>query len=317
MLQSIRHVLSLSLLGVLLAGCAATAPVKPDSFVAYHDAVESLSAGSAAALAYEREWTYRNYLASFTEGGSQNPANLILDFPAGSGAPFAWSLSHPPQYLAIQHTEARLAQLNKLFSDYSLLLVELSGAKATDAERITSLGQALNKNSLSTAKALGIHAQAKQVALFSAAATAAAQAYVNKRRRESLQAVLRANQPAVDAFARLGADAARISAVGIQTEYQNDTKRWADRYAKAAPSKRDKLIAEQLTLNQRTIDQLNALHKIHDSYLLLAQKHAELAASVGTGNSIDLRGLIDNGQQLRDLYKRLRAAGEKQLGSDK
>jgi hypothetical protein len=311
----IRHALWLWLLAVLLGGCAATAPVKTDDFVAYHAAVESLSAGSAAALAYEREWTYRNYLASFTEGGAAKPAALILDFPDGPGAPFAWTLSDAPQYMAIQATETRLAELDKLFSDYSSLLVELSGATAKDSARITALGEALNKNSISAAQALGMAPEAKPVALFSTAATSAAQAYVNHRRRTSLQAVLRANQPAVDAFAKLGADAAGISAVGIKTEYQNDTKRWVERYVKAAPSRRDKLIEEQLALNERTIAQLGALRKIHDSYLLLARKHAELANSVGTGGRIDFRRLIENGRQLRDLYKRLQTAGEQQLGA--
>jgi len=310
MLNRACHILSVVLLAAFAAGCATTAPIKTDKFVAYHDAVETLSAGSAEALAYEREWTYRNYLAQFTEGGAASPADLILDFPTGPGAPFASALPDAPQYMTIRDTETRLAELNTLFSDYTLLLMDLTGADAKDADRIRSLGESLNKNSLSAAQALGVQAGAKPVALFSAAATAAAQAYVNHHRRESLQAVLRDNQPAVDAFARLGADAASISAVGIKTEYQNDTKRWVDRYAKAAASKRPKLIEEQLALDERTVAQLDALRKIHDGYLLLARKHAELATSVVTGNAVDLRRLIDNGRQLRDLYKRLRATGE-------
>jgi hypothetical protein len=317
MLKKTAHLLWVLLFAALAAGCATTATIKTNEFAAYHDAVETLSAGSAEALAYEREWTYRNYLAQFTEGGPASPADLILDFPTGPGAPFASALPDAPQYMAIRDTETRLAELNKLFSDYTVLLMDLAGADAKDADRIKNLGEALNKNSLSAAQALGVHVGAKPVALFSAAATTAAQAYVNHHRRESLQTVLRDNQPAVDAFARLGADAASISAVGIKTEYQNDTKRWVNRYAKAAASKRPKLIEEQLALNERTIAQLDALRKIHDGYLLLARKHAELASSVVTGNAVDLRRLIDNGRELRDLYKRLRAAGEAKSNASK
>lgn len=317
MLKQTSHILAVALFAAFAAGCAATAPVKTEEFAAYHDAVETLSAGSAEALAYERDWTYRNYLTQFSEGGAANPADLILDFPTGSGAPFASALPDAPQYMAIRNTETRLAELNKLFSDYTLLLMDLAGADAKDADRIKNLGEALNKNSLSAAQALGLSVGPKPVALFSAAATAAAQAYVNHHRRDSLQTVLRDNQPAVDAFARLGADAASISAVGIKTEYHNDSKRWVARYTQATASKRPKLIEQQLALNERTIAQLNALREIHDGYLLLARKHAELASSVVTGNDVDLRHLIDNGQQLRDLYRRLRAAGEAKSGASK
>lgn len=297
----------LCLTATLLAGCAATAPIDTKQFTAYHDAVESLRKGSETALAFEREWTYRNYVAALSEGGGVNPQNLILDFPDGPKGTFAWSLASAPVYITIQNSERSLKQVNDVFSNYTQLLLELAGSKSDDAERIKSLGKALNDKSQSVERALGAEPDKKNVAFFSAVAAEAAQAYLNNKRRKSLQTVLRENQAAVDAFARLGADVASISAAGIKSEYQNDTSRWMRRVTAASGAGRVKLVQEQLALNERTIGQLNALQQIHDSYLALAQKHAELASSVATKGKVDFRYLLGEGQRLRDFYRELQA----------
>ncbi|MBK9130141.1 MAG: hypothetical protein IPM20_00655 [Gammaproteobacteria bacterium] len=291
---------------LMTVGCVATAPVKSDRFDAYRDAAEALFSGSKAALSFESEWTYRNYLTSITEGAeTANPADIILEFPDEADDTFDWSLPNAPVFMAVNDTALRLGRINALFSEYVSLLAELAGGEKRDMDRILALGQALNRNSSSAAQALGLAAGPKETAFFSAAALSAANAYLSHKRRASLRDVLQDNQPVVEAFSRLGSEAAALSAVGIKTEYQNDVERWIARIVKATPSQRDDLIKKQLALNERTIAQLEALRQIHDGYQALSRKHAELALSLESDKDVDLHQLVEDGKRLRDLYKGL------------
>lgn len=301
--------------GIVLAGCATTAAVDSERFEEYRQAFSALQASAEEALAFEREWAYDNYMRALQAGGHESPADVILEFPSEEGDAFAWSLPGRPIFLTLEDSASGLSRVNGLFSDYTALLVGLAGGQSDDAARIEALAEALNENSRSASQALGLEVDAEQTAFFATAAAAAARVYLENRRADDLRTVLEENQQAVDAFARLGAELAELSAIGVKEEYQDATDAWIERVVNAPSSRRAQLVEQQLELNQRTIAQLRGLRALHDGYLEVAGTHADLARTVGSEAPAGIRTIADRAREVQDLYKRLREAGSEDAGS--
>ncbi len=298
----------MALVLVLGSGCAATSGVDVERFQKYRGAFSELSSSAEAALAFERQWAYDNYMVALKSGGFESPSDVILKFPAEADDPFGWSLPKAPIFLTLRETEAQLARVNDVFSEYISLLVALAGGDSGDSERIEALATDLNHNSRSAGRALGLDVEAQHAGFFATAAASAAKAYLARKRSEDLRAVLERNQKAVEAFAGLGAEAAELSAIGIKDEYQDATQRWIQRVVDTPPGGRAELVEEQLGLNERTISQLQGLRKLHDGYLALAEAHSALARTVATSSPFSVDGLAEQAREVRDLYNRLKAS---------
>ena len=288
------------------AGCATQPAVESERLEQYRQAFSALQASAEEALAFERDWAYENYMRGLQEGGPESPADVILQFPAADGDPFAWSLPDRPIFQSLDESASALSRVNGLFSDYTSLLVGLAGGDSDDAAGIEALAARLNENSRSAARALGLEVEAEDTALFATAAATAARAYLEHQRAEDLREVLRRNQDAVAAFARLGADMAELSATGVKDEYQDATDAWIQRVIGAPADRRAQLVERQLERNQRTIAQLRGLRMLRDGYLQVAETHAELARALGSEAPVDVQAIAERARDVRELYRRLR-----------
>lgn len=313
-MRDLRAGLLAGLVAVMTAGCSTTATVDSGPFETYRQAFSELRTGAEDALAFEREWAYENYMNALKAGGPESPADVILEFPAVEGNPFAWSMPGRPIFLTLEDSGKKLSRVNDLFSDYTALLVRLAGGESDDAGHIETLAERLNENSRSAGRALGLEVDAEQTAFFATAAAAAARAYLENRRADDLRTVLERNQQAVEAFTRLGAELVELSAIGVKDEYQDAAKAWSKQVVNASSGQRARLVERQLELNRRTISQLGGLRTLRDGYLEVAETHRALARTVGGEARVDVRALADRAREVRDLYQRLREAGPDNAG---
>lgn len=310
-----RHGMLLALVAVLASGCAGTGEVPRETLQAHQEDARDLARAVDDHLTRERDRAYEHYMTALASGGSANPANVIMDFPAGDGAPFRWTLPNAPGFVAVDDAARRLERLNQLYIRYTDLLVALAGADADAEGRLDSLARTLHQESGALTQLLPVQPETDDRALFATAAATAARTWLERRRGRDLAAVLDANQAAVDALARVGRQAAENAAIGVQDGYRDRTRRWIRRIGDAPESEHPDLVAEQLDTNDRVIARLDALAAIHEAYTAVARTHAQLANSLTRQREPDLEALAARVRAIGAAYRNLGGAAEAGTGS--
>lgn len=301
----VRHGSLLLLVAALASGCAGTGAVPGEALDDHRDSARDLARAVDDSLAHERDRAYDNYVATLESGGSANPANVIMDFPQGDGAPFRWTLPRAPGFLAVEEAARRLERLNQLYIRYTDGLVALAGAEADAGDRLDSLARTLHRESRAFTDGLPVEPEGDERALFATAAATAARSWLESRRARDLAAVLKANQPAVEALARVGRQAAENAAIGVQDAYRDRTRRWVRRVGDAAAEEHPDLVAAQLDTNERVIARLDALAAIHEAYTGLAATHERLADGLTEQRQPELQGLAARVQAIGAAYRNL------------
>ena len=310
-----RHGMLLALVAVLASGCAGTGAVPRETLRTHHEDARDLAGAVDDSLTRERDRAFDQYMTALASGGTANPADVIMDFPAGDGAPFRWTLPNAPGFVAVDDAARRMERLNQLYIRYTDLLVALAGADADAQDRLDNLARTLHRESGSLMQVLPLQPETDDRALFATAAATAARIWLERRRARDLAAVLDANQVAVDALARVGREAAENAAIGVQDGYRDRTRHWVRRVGDAPADEHPDLVAEQLDTNDRVIARLEALAAIHAAYTAIARTHAQLANSLTRQRQPDFQELAARVRAIGAAYRKLDGTAEAGSGA--
>ena len=229
---------------------------------------------------------------------------LQLTFPPDQGD-FACqygSEDQEPLFVHLGRFQSGLKSLNDAMVGYADLLAQLAGSETVNQAEFDQLAQDVNASAGAAAATLNFDIPAQGQALLRVAAVKIFQAFIEKKRRESLEKAIAEVQPQVDQYSKLAQDAVRFIATGVKASYD-------DQYRALS---RGPAIEKILELNQRTEDTLRTLRAIKDSYARLPAGHKALAAAAAERPN-GLGGLLDFTNEtvrLRSLFNTLVAANQ-------
>jgi len=294
-------------------GCAS---VDPAPFEELAVSLQSLRDGSAAVL----EVTQTESRKAFVEGvveetGRGDPSSLEGALLLDPEPPFGWSYAagDAPLYVESRRFRAGVAAVNDALVRYAGLLGELAAPELVDADRFESMARALDADLRAGGRQLGIEGEDAErgIALFSVAATAAARAYIEGRRRDELQGVLEETQPAIDALAQRLARAMELAGRSATASYQSRSAALANQIPGAGEASRRRVIVALVDLNDRYTTRLETLRRLAHAYGSLPTAHNELRRSLeASGGTLSaVRELFEAGRELQALYRELEEPG--------
>src|SRR5439155_17163170 len=125
--------------------------------------------------------------------------------------------------------------------------------------------------------------------------------YLRDQQRSALVKALRENQPAVQNVAELGAQAVRITADALRSDYDLRSRDLAVAAAPpGTPASRQAAVRDLADLDDRFVKELSALHVLHDTYITLPAAHQEVATRLehSAFGLASVGALFQNGQDL-------------------
>jgi hypothetical protein len=295
---------------LLAAGCA-TSGVSSAPFEQMSASILKVRTGADASLGVLSDRARDRYIATVAADPDEVEA-LKLTRPT-SGDAFGWVSSKPPLFLTTARFREGVYRLNSAIIDYANALSRLANKDLIDPAAFNQLAKDLNGNVNSAVAALSLQASGRDVAIFSTAASAGFEAYLRNQQRVTLVKALRDNQPAVQNVAELGAQAVRITAEAVRSDYDLRSR---DLAVAAAPpgtaSSRQAAVRDLADLDDRFVKELAALQVLHDTYVALPAAHQEVAASLEQSRGLaSVQTLFQNGQDLFRRYEELSGKDKK------
>ena len=204
------------LVAVVITGCATTIAQPP--FQEFAESVQKVRSGADTALGALYDQTRTRYIDDTAQGGAALDAVLLTAAPDD---PFEWrsSSASPPLFLTEARFREGVYRLNTSLVDYATALRQLASPDLLSPETFNTLAAELNGNLNKALPALGVRAPAEDVAIFSAAATAAFRLYLENKQRSTLAEALTRNQGAIHDTAGLGSSAVQITVRAVGNEY--------------------------------------------------------------------------------------------------
>jgi hypothetical protein len=307
-----RRVVSAGLLGACTLLTAACSSLDPQPFEAFRQATQQLQAGTNTVLLLDYEWSRRGFVDSVVGGAPEELSTLFLTFDDDD--PFEVRLTDPPAFLAINQARQLLSGLASTFSGYAQVLARLAGSEVIRPKTFESMERDLDARLRKATKALEEEPSAGAegaAGLFSAAASKAFRAYIERRRAEDLRAAMQSTQPVLEHWARLAADAVQNVRGDIKTEYDSRkvhiSKRYAETRRGTNAREQRRLIEEMVDLDATVVDAFATLRALRDAFLTMPGAHRQLADSTRDPSaSLDeVREFQEHGQHLRILEQRL------------
>lgn len=298
---------ALTLVAIGLSGCAS---ISPAPFNSLSNSVQQLRGGADASLGMVIDLSRERYIAEGAVGDlGKNLERLKLKQKGGDK--FSWDSSDPPLFLKAAQFREGVYQLNSVLVDYTNLLAQLASPDLVAPPVFDNLATDLNGNLRNAAKALPSHSADTEIAILSAASTAAFRAYLQNRQRASLVSALKNNQAAFCNVATLGANAVEIEASNLRKEYQEVSFLISDALSgppTPAAEQKEVLIRKLVELDEKFIKELVVLKALHQSYRALPAAHSELAKGLADPNLglPMIQEIFENSQRLYRLYEELR-----------
>lgn len=224
---------------------------------------------------------------------------------------FGWASPSktPPLFLTTARFREGVYRLNSTIIQYATALSRLANKDLVDPAAFNQLATDLNANLNSAAQALQAPTSGREIAIFSTAATTAFEAYLKHQQREALVKALRDNQPAIDNVGALGAEAVRITAAAVRSEYdlQSTALQRTAVDAKASEPARMAAVRDLANLDDRFVQEISALRVLHETYQALPAAHQEVAKGLEQSRFgfATLQMLFQNGQDLFRRYEEL------------
>jgi len=294
-------------------GCAS---VDPEPFEELAFSLQELRDGSGAALEVTRTESREAFVERVVEEtGRGDPSTLEGALLLDPEPPFGWSYAagEAPLYVEARRFRAGVAAVNDALVRYAGLLAELAAPELVDADRFEAVARRLDADLQAAGRQLGLEGEDAErgVALFSVAATAAARAYLEGKRRGELLEVLEETQPAIDILAQQLARAMEIAGRSATASYQSRSAALANEIPGAVEASRRRAIVALVELNDRYTARLETLRRLANAYASLPTAHAELrrAVEAGEGALPAVRELFRAGRDLQALYRELDASG--------
>lgn len=292
-------------LAAVLGACA-TGNVSSTPFEQMSASMVQVRTGADASLSalYDRERD--RYIATAIVDVDKVEA-LKLTRPA-PGDTFGWKSSQPPLFLTTARFRDGVYRLNSTIIEYSNALSRLANKDLIDPEAFNQLAKDLNGNLNSAVTALGVQTSGKEIAIFSTVASAAFEAYLRNQQRSALVKALKDNQPAIQNTANLGAQAVRITAEAVRSEYDLRARDLAVAAAPpGSPASRQNAVRDLADLDDRFVKELSALQVLHNTYVALPGAHQEVATSLEQSGFglVSVQVLSQNGKDLFRRYEEL------------
>lgn len=281
--------------GVIATGCAAK--IKTEPFKAYADANRKLQQASDDSLKMAYEWSMSSF-ARRVQDSKDSILGLMLLPDAND--PFGWTAPSNKAALPLKVAAFRVGvnSLNRSLVQYADLLMQLASNELISSKQFDQMAGDLNGNVKQAFSSFGKPPGGSSVALFSAAAMAAAQQYIESKRRGHLVDALRSNQKEIESAAGLGKEAARIMAAVMRQEYNDESAELARK-----PS-----VESLLKLDERYIGQMQVLRSLYDTYDQLPVAHQQLSASLESDSAQlgQIQALYDSAKRIQSLYANLK-----------
>lgn len=291
---------------------AACVSVDPEPFEDFREATDQVRTGTNAILLLDYEWSRRGFVETVLSGAPEELGTLFLTFD--EDAPFDVQLHDPPVFLVVNQARHLLTNLASTFAGYAQLLARLAGPEVIRPKTLDTLERDLDARLREATKALEEEPPAGAEAaagLFSATASNAFRAYIEKRRANDLRAAMESTQPFVEHWAKVAADAVQNVRDDIKTEYDARKAYISKRYAETRRGKNSReqrrLIEEMIDLDATVIDSFATLRALRDAFLSMPGAHRQVAESTrGPNVALDeVRTFEEHGQHLRVLQQRL------------
>jgi hypothetical protein len=299
-------------------GCAS---VDPKPFAAFAGATAQLREGADAALGSfvapvrERAVAQIVEATASADGFRETRERYVLERPAGSLVPDRSKLALVFQLPVFSQG---VYQLNSVLVDYANLLHQLALPETVPKDEIEALAKQLNANLVDAAKTIrpGQAVDTGRIALFSTAAAAATQAWLESVRRRHLRDAIDEDRAAIEAVSQLGQEAVGIMGDLLQKEY-DDAKAEPLRVLARGPTgrsseaQRRKAAQSLIALDEAYLNRSSALETLDGAYRALPSAQAELASAVADPKLTlaSIQQLYDAGRRLQRLHAELAGAG--------
>jgi len=295
---------------LLLAGCGT---IRQEPFAEFSNAVQQLRKGADEALKYNDELNRNRFIeetakASERRDGAKAVENLLIEGIADQ--PFAWRMTEVPLFMVSPQFRSGIYTLNSTLVAYSELLSDLADSDLVSQKEFDLMAKDLNSNLIAAATALKFEDSQKGVGMISVAASEAAYAYIDHRRRKNLRKVLEKNQPLIEDLSQKLQGAIRTAARNLRQDYEERSKRLADQLVPNPTTElpaRKKTVEALVELNEDYLMRLGILEALHNSYRSLPAAHRELNEAVTKPgyNLASVKELFESGKHLYQLYKDL------------
>lgn len=283
---------------IVIAGCASAVSIPSQPFQDFEQAIATLKVSADEALLVEQQIVYERYKAQWIKDA--DVLQLQLEAPDFSD-PFNVAMSGKSLYRDIQESRSKLRKLNTLVQDYANILLLLSGtSKDSPNVDADALASDLRTNAEAVAKSLNPDVQIPGGVFFGFGEIA--KNIVEGKRQDLMVKLIDESQDDIESFARAGQEIAKVSASGINAEYQTKFSALTKNVDDLPESQRGKLIESILALNDETLRQIDTLKMIHDAYQSLPGAHRDLAKAVEEGRSLSFTELLSVAESLKKRY---------------
>lgn len=306
----------LAFFGLLaLSACVSTSPpIQPDSLADFRDTLVQLNVKSTEALTAEYDWNYRNYKQRVKADSETSSKALTLDFCETDFDSY-WGgcdvgSDESPVFMVIADSKRDLFKLNQMMIDYANFLLLFNNANDATRSSLEDSAAKIGQSAQSIAAKAGKSLNQANFGAFANIGVGIVEQLLAKKQKDGMAAVLADFQPGVQTFAALGSEAMRISAVGIQTEYQDESPPLRAKIATETDGgARLQQVEKLIALNEQTSRQLDTLKILSAAYESLPGAHAELIAALQSGYRASLGELVSHIEMINSAYQTLHAQG--------
>ncbi len=308
----------LAVLGLLaLTACVSTRqPVQPDSLSHFQAALVDLNVQSTSALQAEYDWNYRNFKEQVKAENQLDPRPITLRFCGGDDFEWQWGdcgtdSSNLPVFKVIAESKYRLAKLNQMLIDYANFLILFNGANENTKKALEDSAEKIGASAKSIAATFGATLNEEKFGAFSTIGVNIVQQYLAKKQRDGMAAVMAEFHPGVVEYARLGSTAMKISAIGIEEEYNAENPRFTRKIpVEQDAAKRLALVEKLLALNEKTTPQLDILKSLSAAYEAIPPAHAGLMTALQSGYNPTLEELVAHIELIASIQERLEVSSD-------
>ena len=314
-----RGLRTLAAMVLLLGGCATVPSVDETGktpFQSFSESVLELHQGTDQAIAnivtMSTERFMREVLESTGQGDVEKLEELRIPIPQD---PLSWS--SVPLFMRMEQFQEGARKSTGALVNYTQFLEDLATPDFFSQETFDKLAGELNSNAFDAIFTISNKPpDEEKVALFSTAAIEVARIYLESQRRSELIKALKANQPAVEAFAAQMQSGVKIAAQASWQEYKEKSQLYfrsmVTGSGMAPEADRKKAIQNLILLDRGHIQQISRLYSLHQAFGQVPNAHKELAA-VLENPKLSLSGILilfAAGKRLGSTYELALASNE-------
>ena len=310
-----RWIIAVLILLSLGTGCST---IQEQSFASFSSSLQELRKGADEALKYNDTANRKRFIeetakATLTADGAEDISNLLIQ--SVEGKPFAWQMNQIPLFMVSVQFRSGVYSLNSTLVSYSQLLASLANSDLVSQTEFDTMAKELNANLKGAASTLGFTGKDEGVAIFSAAASRAAHAYIDSKRKSKLREALEENQHLIVDISAMLQRAIRIAVLNLRQDYDQRSITIA---RQLGPNKSIKLTTRKKTvealveLNENYLKRLKILESLSNSYRSLPAAHLELIKAIEKPgyNLMAVQTIYENGKHMYQLYKEMQLEKE-------